>query len=386
MWTREVLVFLSSLSVLLFSATAGAASVQDYLLVSQPQDRTISYIKLSVGDELSSSSSGMFGLFGGGSSTSEFLGVDTPVLRPLLNSDLQAPSDVAVDSQRLRLFVADPSAQRVVWYQLQVLPDGRLLTDGLQRVAVGGVSECSDLAVSEEGDLYFGAKLNLAPPAVMAEKGIFRLTADDIGDGKIYSPELLWDTGYSDGKASGVGALDVDPVHIYWGNGRNGLNHGSVIRGPTRPAHLGADVSRNKRHLAVKKSLEFGSGAGALSDNSFLQQEGSAADQVARSAAAAAVAAAAAGGVHKQPAALIGVSSALSALANNTDSVVGVANSARFVFYSSNTGVVYAVDKGKMGQGCGRTPNGRQCIWARLEYVLLAQKVFAQNTPSITET
>eukprot|EP00438_Fugacium_kawagutii_P027857 Skav222290 [mRNA] locus=scaffold4688:35848:38700:- [translate_table: standard] len=75
---------------------------QRYLIASFPKDFKINYARLP-----------------------------DPTWRPLVVRNLTNPSVLAVDEQHKRLFVADQTANKIWWYQLQVVePSKFLITDG----------------------------------------------------------------------------------------------------------------------------------------------------------------------------------------------------------------------------------------------------------------
>jgi len=133
------------------------------------------------------------------------LGRDT-TMRPLVIDKLISPKGIAVDKPNMRLFVADPNSLKIYWYQLIRLPDGRLITDGQQRVAVDQV-EATYINVNALGDLLFSGKLIIPPPYSVPSYSIFRMPNAAITTGATLNPFELWNRGFSADHAWAVGPV-----------------------------------------------------------------------------------------------------------------------------------------------------------------------------------
>jgi len=184
-----------------------------YVVATFPQLRAINYIKLP----------------------------DT-TWRPLVLSGIAQPTAVCLDAANYRLFVADNPAGLVLWYQLQVLANGMLITDGRQHVAARSISTRS-LSVNSVGSLYIAGQ-KLALPPFTSEEGLFvqdaialatTATSDVVPD-----PLVIWTRTNTGGgqnpKLWMPSAVFVDPFHIYWGNSNKGKDSGAVLKaGLTAP-------------------------------------------------------------------------------------------------------------------------------------------------------
>ena len=187
--------------------TLSPGESQRYLIASFPKDFKISYARLP-----------------------------DPTWRPLVVRNLSNPSVLAVDEQNKRLFVADPTANKIWWYQLQVTePSKFLITDGVQRLAATNIV-AKGLAVSQAGDLLIAGRIILASGGRSA---IYKQEASTFETGDVQSPKRLWTAG--DGSwlpkmlETGLpsmsepmspstpelfqpGAVAVDMFTVYWGN------------------------------------------------------------------------------------------------------------------------------------------------------------------------
>lgn len=72
----------------LWAAASNAPSTEEYLIMSLPGTRMLSYSRLSI---------------------------DPTVLRPLVISGLITPKSLALDAENFRLFVADPANLKIFW-------------------------------------------------------------------------------------------------------------------------------------------------------------------------------------------------------------------------------------------------------------------------------
>jgi len=181
-----------------FSVSDVAAGQIKYIIASFPPFKQINYMKLP-----------------------------DPTWRPLLPSrGLVEPKTVCVDSRKKRLFVADPAAGMVYWYQLMVMPDLRLLSDGRKRLAVANVA-ADGLAVDGLGNLYVAGRTH----AAVSVEGIFKQDVKTIDQTLHKAPRpiwtgktarYLWGNGTLNVNASPVlfqpGSVAVSAFQVYWGN------------------------------------------------------------------------------------------------------------------------------------------------------------------------
>ncbi|CAE7193405.1 ALKBH3, partial [Symbiodinium pilosum] len=232
-----------------------------YLIASFPKDFKISYARLP-----------------------------DPTWRPLIVHNVSNPAAMAVDEQNRRLFVADPTASKVFWYKLKVLPSKFLVTDGVQRVAAENVV-AKGLAVSQAGDLFIAGRLVASPP-LTGHSAIYKKAADALegtptplkrlwtaGDGS-WIPVLLEDGSPATSEPMSPstpeiyqpGPLAVDMFTLYWGNAIKG-NASALARGPqTVPAPLpgGAAAPKSKAGAhALANNLQSVTGLAVTSSGIF---------------------------------------------------------------------------------------------------------------------
>mmetsp|Transcript_33476 Transcript_33476/g.75889 ORF Transcript_33476/g.75889 Transcript_33476/m.75889 type:complete len:380 (-) Transcript_33476:94-1233(-) len=182
---------------------AGAKLSTKYLITSFPRIREVAYVHLP-----------------------------DNVWRPLVIGPTISPESVAVDSQNARLFVADPRQSVVWWMSLVVNSDGLLQTQGGRQAAVEGFS-ANWLAVNGVGDLYFTGHSTRGGQSSRSDS-VYRQDASKIASGRTMSPVEVYsrsNTGSPNPKAWAPSGLSVDSFNIYWGNGANGTEHGSVVKG-----------------------------------------------------------------------------------------------------------------------------------------------------------
>lgn len=154
------------------------------------------------------------------------------VWRPLVLGEVTTPTGVAVDIANARLYVADAPEGKIYKYNLKIRPDGKLMTDGYQGVAVVGYS-AKWLTVNSIGDLYFTGKATVEPPqsayeAVMRQDGAKINFDNAFGSTEIYSRT---NTGNPNPKVWMPSGLAVDSFNIYWGNQEMGTAHGTIVKG-----------------------------------------------------------------------------------------------------------------------------------------------------------
>ncbi|CAE7479092.1 ALKBH3 [Symbiodinium necroappetens] len=231
-----------------------------YLIASFPKDFKISYARLP-----------------------------DPTWRPLIVHNLSNPAALAVDEQNMRLFVADPTASKVFWYKLKVLPSKFLVTEGLQHVAAENMI-AKGMAVSQAGDLFISGRVVASPP-LTGHSAIYKQAADGFeaasplkrlwtaGDGS-WIPVLNTDGAPATSEPMSPstpeiyqpGPVAVDMFTLYWGNAIKG-NASALVRGPqTVPAPLpgGAAAPKSKAGAhALANNLQAVTGLAITSSGIF---------------------------------------------------------------------------------------------------------------------
>jgi len=175
------------------------------------------------------------------------------VWRPLVLGDIvSSPTALAVDSQAMRLYVADPP-NSIVWVFSLVVSSGFLRTVGQGRAALEGVS-AHWLSLNGDGDLYFvGHKVAsysanssdnktslLSGSNSTAPDSIWRHDAEKLANGDTFEPVEVYSRSNTDSKAWQVSGLAVDSFHIFWGNQVDGTVHGSLCKGSRQNIGLSA--------------------------------------------------------------------------------------------------------------------------------------------------
>lgn len=207
--------------LLLGAITASQAQVEPmkYLLVSIPGERQIGYFTLP--------DTGVYNilLVGGGGGPA-------------------SPSTICVDQTNSRLFVADIPTQKIYWYQLIQLPDGKLITDGRQQVAVESV-EAKWLAVDGVGNLYYTGKqvvLPGTPGAGDSSEAIFKHDTIALATNDALSRAPVWTNANTGSPNARVGSapsgITTDNFDLFWANGEKGKEHGAVVKAPISPPEV----------------------------------------------------------------------------------------------------------------------------------------------------
>lgn len=155
------------------------------------------------------------------------------------------PKAIAIDQENARLFVADVPTQKIYWYQLIVLPDGKLVTDGRQHIAVESV-EPKWLAVDGVGNLYFSGKILVPPPLPATPEGIYKHDTIALATGVAINSKEVWGRGNSGSPHPRVWApsgLATDNFNLFWGNSQDGKTHGSIVKAPAEPPDVQPEQS-----------------------------------------------------------------------------------------------------------------------------------------------
>mmetsp|Transcript_23668 Transcript_23668/g.74410 ORF Transcript_23668/g.74410 Transcript_23668/m.74410 type:complete len:387 (-) Transcript_23668:184-1344(-) len=225
--------------------------------------------------------------------------------RPLLPSDaLLAPQAICIDRENRRLFVADPSAAAVYWYQLKVLSDKRLITDGWRRLASSSIAAFG-LAIDSVGSLYISGRSRGMVPI----DGIFKQDAAILATGTSAAPRSLLTRANTALGPNGTNpqlfepsGLAVDSFNVYWANTARERHASSVMQ---------ASISDDPVFMSPQATVQSSSQA---------------------------------------PGSTIHVS--LRLLSDSVDSITSVALTEAGILYSARGGV-YGVSLSKGDQGCG---------------------------------
>mmetsp|Transcript_55578 Transcript_55578/g.165245 ORF Transcript_55578/g.165245 Transcript_55578/m.165245 type:complete len:375 (-) Transcript_55578:153-1277(-) len=207
-------------------AEMAASSAAGYLIASFPSARQVNYARLP----------------------------DTAWLPLIPSEGITSPEALAVDPSNMRLFVADPSVGLVYWYQLELLQDGRLVSDGAQRLAASSVS-AKGLAVDGLGDLYISGQGR----GTSSTCGIFKQDAVSFAAHLPPLPTAIWTPSNTNVTGHGVQlamprGIAVDTFHVYWGNAMRGENCSSVVQAATT-APDGRRMQAAAYQSAIKAAL-----------------------------------------------------------------------------------------------------------------------------------
>lgn len=190
------------------------------------------------------------------------------VWRPLVLGDIvSSPTALAVDSQSMQLYVADPP-NSIIWvFSLMVTSSGLLRTVGQGRAAVEGVS-AHWLSLNGDGDLYFvghtvaSYSVNstdnktslLSADNSTKIDSIWRQDAENLATGDSFKPVEVYSRSNSDSQAWQVSGLAVDSFHIFWGNEMDGTVHGSLCKGSRQNlGHSASSIVVKKLNSALKE-------------------------------------------------------------------------------------------------------------------------------------
>ncbi|CAD7929552.1 unnamed protein product [Amoebophrya sp. A25] len=321
--------------------------LSEYLVVSQPRDRSISYLHLSKA--------------AAGVGTED--GTSNYELKPLVRTGLVTPTSVAIDPSSKRLFVVDQGKAQVLYYILSELDEGTLITDGHQHVCVDQI-EVDGMTVSPEGDLFLSAKLLLpATEPAMQHFSIFKHPRAKIDAGAKFDPVLLWDRAFSANLAWQPGPLAIDSRDLYWGDRVvEPASLAAVVRAPRAPAHLAPPAPTEVDESNLPSGPTSGNDAtyGFFADpgekvtaKDFLSATGQSLGPDAPAPKSAPVVSAVelSSTVHTTPLPLVGVSEAMFQVANGTSGVRAVCVSSKSVFYSMGS-KVYAASKARQLPNC----------------------------------
>ncbi|CAD7967264.1 unnamed protein product [Amoebophrya sp. A25] len=163
-------------------------------------------------------------------------------VRPLIETGLQTPGALAVDTTRKLLYIADAGAKKVFRYELKV--DG----EKLGAIPKGFVADAVDavaVTVDSSGDIFLVDGVNGKV-----------LRADEqhkTAPAELYAVDTL-------PAISGVTGLFADNFSLYWANGSSGKSVGSVVRAPQRPPLFKRDGSQPPGVGVLTKKADAASG------------------------------------------------------------------------------------------------------------------------------
>mmetsp|Transcript_17011 Transcript_17011/g.40994 ORF Transcript_17011/g.40994 Transcript_17011/m.40994 type:complete len:327 (-) Transcript_17011:25-1005(-) len=220
--------------LVLLLVTGLAAVPTNYLFVTSPQQGTLSVVKHAAGDP------------GGGTVTTL---LEAPAL--------EAPMGVAVDRQRMRLFVSDLTKKNIYMLPLSHTAGRVALADpsAKPRVAVEGV-ETRWLAVDLDGNLMYSEevlnRIMFVPVTAFGTSG-FLAGASVSGSMTTVLAEAPKEPGVSN-----PGDVAGDVRAVYWTNKLDGQTVGSVMRVENNTAPLAIARNADKVYgLAVTPTLAF---------------------------------------------------------------------------------------------------------------------------------
>uniref|UniRef100_A0A0G4HIE3 SMP-30/Gluconolactonase/LRE-like region domain-containing protein n=1 Tax=Chromera velia CCMP2878 TaxID=1169474 RepID=A0A0G4HIE3_9ALVE len=158
-----------------------------------------------------------------------YLEVDKTVeLKPLIETELSNPQGLAYDRTAKRLYVTDPRAGKIFFYDLDFseLSAGVVKLKGGQKVAVDSV-EPRWVAVDSQGSIFFTDESANKVQSVPADQ---TTTATFLQGNAPATPRVVFEfppTSF----VSRPGGIATDGSHVYWGNKEEGKAVGSVVKG-----------------------------------------------------------------------------------------------------------------------------------------------------------
>mmetsp|Transcript_96380 Transcript_96380/g.171307 ORF Transcript_96380/g.171307 Transcript_96380/m.171307 type:complete len:400 (+) Transcript_96380:77-1276(+) len=153
---------------------------------------------------------------------------------PLVTGDVLTPMALAVDSQNMRLFVADPGNNLVWKYRIYVRDDGLLATSGRPLAAVEKF-KAHWLATNGVGDLYFtGHRQPEDNQTFNGSDSLWIMPSGSIALGQTFNPIDLYtreNSGAPDPKVNQISGVAIDTFGVYWGNQAGGKLNGALCKG-----------------------------------------------------------------------------------------------------------------------------------------------------------
>jgi len=129
----------------------------------------------------------------------------------------------------LRLYIADSALAKIFWYQLLILPDKTLITDGRQHVAVQGMA-VRNIALDLQGNLWLSGTSCPVPPIVPID-AIWKQPIPVIDGALATGLPIEPLPQYTNGLTKSVPSpLVLDAFNIFYGNDMEGATVGSVIK------------------------------------------------------------------------------------------------------------------------------------------------------------
>lgn len=153
---------------------------------------------------------------------------------PLVNRQLKAPYGVAVDSERMHLFVADSERKAIFWYGIAVTPTGSLALTTKQNIAVNNV-QARWVVLDKAGNIFYSDEGN----NLIGTVKIDRFLKKDPMPHTIYNGNEMT-------SLSSPGGIAVDNFHIFWTNKEAGTDVGSVVKALEVPPDYDLDASTSK--------------------------------------------------------------------------------------------------------------------------------------------
>lgn len=151
------------------------------------------------------------------------------VWRPLIATGIVSPKAMVIDQERMRLYIADTALAKVVWYQLLVLPDKTLISDGRQHVAVQ-LMAVRNIALDLQGNLWMSGVSCPTPPVVPIDaiwKQPIPVIDGALATGVPIEPLPMYTNGVTKSNPS---PLVLDAFNIFYGNDMDGATKGSVLK------------------------------------------------------------------------------------------------------------------------------------------------------------
>jgi len=162
--------------------------------------------------------------------------------KALIDSGLRSPQGLAVDRNRKILYVADPSEQKVLAYDL-IIEDGEVSVDAGNRRVMAENVEPRWVTVDGAGNIFFTDE---------RDNAVMMVTQASVKQGKPNFLALYSATNIP--QVSGPGGILADNFHLYWTNKAVGSSVGSVVQALETPPDVnnGASVVHSLTHNANK--------------------------------------------------------------------------------------------------------------------------------------
>lgn len=185
------------------------APLTEYIIVSQPQERSVSVVEVNA-----------------------LTRQVTRESHSLISSGLIEPCGIAVDHSRMRLYVADPQSHKVFMYNLLYGDNGLSVDEQAQYVAVNDITS-RWVAVDESGSLFCTDEKRSFIAEVPAEE-LAEISREDYRRPVYHKTHKL----FSNDRVREVdkpGGIAVDGINLYWGNRDRRRSFGSLMMAPEEP-------------------------------------------------------------------------------------------------------------------------------------------------------